>query len=78
IKDLPQDVITEIITFRSAAPITKLAELSELVPPEYFSLLKQYFTVADSEYVTIGAAESGRAGEPGNWHRQVFAVNKKK
>ena len=78
IEDLPQDVITEIITFRSATPITKLAELSELVPPEYFSLLKQYFTVADSEYVTVSAAESGRDGEPGNWYRQVFAVNKKK
>ena len=78
VEDLPQDVINDIVAYRSATPITKLAELSELVPPEYFSLLKQYFTVADSEYVTISAAESGRDGEAANWHRQVFAVNDKK
>ena len=77
VEDLPQDVINEIVAYRSATPITKLAELSEVVPPEYFSLLNQYFTVADSQYVSISAAESGRDGEAGNWYRQVFAVNQK-
>ena len=78
VEDLPQDVINDIVAYRSSTPVTKLAELSELVPPEYFSLLKQYFTVADSEYVTISAAETGRDGEAGNWYRQVFAVKDKK
>ncbi len=78
VEDLPQDVINEIVAYRSATPITKLAELSELVPPDYFSLLNQYFTVADSQYVSISAAESGRDGEAGNWYRQVFAVNDKR
>ena len=77
VEDLPQDVINEIVAYRSVTPITKLAELSELLPPEYFSLLNQYFTVADSQYVSISSAESGRDGEAGNWHRQVFAVNQK-
>ncbi|MEA3332329.1 MAG: type II secretion system protein GspK [Pseudomonadota bacterium] len=75
VEDLPADVIADIIAFRAATPITKLAELSELVPPEYFSLLNQFFTVADSEYVAISAFEANRAGEPGNWYRQVFTVN---
>ena len=78
IEDLPPEVVNEIIAYRAASPITKLAELSELVAPEYFSLLNQYFTVADSEYVTISAAEVGSVGEAGNWYRQVFAVNEKK
>ena len=78
VEDLPPDVINDIIVYRSATPIVKLAELSELVAPEYFSLLKQYFTVAGSEYVTISAVESGRDDEPGNWYRQVFAVNDKR
>ncbi|MCD6533819.1 MAG: general secretion pathway protein GspK [Deltaproteobacteria bacterium] len=78
VEDLPEDVIADIIVFRAATPITKLSELNELVPPEYFSLLNQFFTVADSEYVTISASEASRTGEPGNWYRQVFAVNDKK
>ncbi|MCD6430557.1 MAG: general secretion pathway protein GspK [Deltaproteobacteria bacterium] len=77
VEDLPQDVINEIVAYRLVTPITKLAELSELVPPEYFSLLNQYFTVADSQYVSISAAESGRDGKAGNWYLQVFAVNQK-
>jgi len=78
VEDLPADVIADIVAFRSASPITKLAELSDLVPPEYFSLLNQFFTVADSEYVTVSVSEASRTGEPGNWYRQVFAVNDKK
>ena len=78
VEDLPPEVISEIIAYRAASPISKLAELSEIVPPEYYSLLNQYFTVADSEYVTVSAAESGRDGAAGNWYRQVFAVNEKR
>ncbi len=78
VEGLPPEIISDIIAYRAVNPITKLAELSELVPPEYFSLLSQYFTVADSEYVTISVAESSRYGEVGNWYRQVFAVNRKK
>jgi len=78
VEDLPPEVIGEIIAYRAATPIAKLAELSELVPPEYFSLLNQYFTVADSEYVTVSVAEAGHDGEVGNWYRQVFAVNQKR
>ncbi len=78
VEDLPEDVIADIIAFRAATPITKLSELSELVAPEYFSLLNQFFTVADSEYVTVSASEAAHDGEPGNWYRKVFVVNDKK
>jgi general secretion pathway protein K len=78
IDDLPQDVINEIVAYRTASPIMKLSELNELIAPEYFSLLNQFFTVADSDYVTISAAEAGRVNRGGSWYRQVFSVNKKK
>ncbi|MBN2808030.1 MAG: general secretion pathway protein GspK [Deltaproteobacteria bacterium] len=78
VEGLPQEVVDEIVAYRAVNPISRLAELSELIPPEYFSLLMQYFTVTDSEYVTISAAEAGREGEAANWYRQVFALNEKK
>ncbi|MCK5915320.1 MAG: general secretion pathway protein GspK, partial [Deltaproteobacteria bacterium] len=78
IDDLPVEVINEIVAYRAASPILKLSELSELIAPEYFSLLNQYFTVADSDYVTISVSEAGGTNETANWYRQVFAVNKKK
>ncbi|MCK5680780.1 general secretion pathway protein GspK [bacterium] len=78
VDDLPPDVIDEIVAYRTASPIVKLSELSELIAPEYFSLLKQYFTVADSDYVTVSASEASSVARSVNWYRQVFAVNKKK
>jgi general secretion pathway protein K len=78
VDDLPPEVINEVVAYRAAKPIFKLSELSELIAPEYFSLLNQYFTVIDSDYVTISASEVETAGASGNWYRRVFAVNKKK
>ncbi len=78
IDDLPPEVISEVVTYRAAKPIFKLSELSELIAPESFSLLNQYFTVVDTDYVTISASEAGTIGAGGSWYRQVFAVNKKK
>ena len=54
----------------------KLSDLSELVAPEFFSLLNKYFTVADSDFVTISVAEAGEEKNRG-WYRRVFAVNQK-
>lgn len=77
VDDLPPEVINAIVARRKESPIMKLSDLSELVDPEFFSLLKQYFTVADSDYVTISVAEIGEEISQG-WYRRVFAVNKKK
>lgn len=76
IEDLPPEVVQEIIALRSAAPIKSLADLSELVPFENFSQLQQLFTVTDSEYVTISAAEAGR--EDADWYRRTYKIGEKK
>jgi len=78
VDDLPSEVINEVVAYRAAKPIFKLSELSELIAPEYFSLLNQYFTVIDSDYITISASEAEATGTGASWCRQVFAVNKKK
>ncbi len=77
VDDLPPEAIAAVVSYRAAQPILRLAELRELIAPEAFSLLSQYFTVINSDYVTISAAEAG-AGTGSGWYRQVFALNKKK
>jgi len=76
VDDLPRDVINEVVARRKERPIMKLSDLSELVAPEFFSLLNKYFTVADSDFVTISVAEAGEEKNRG-WYRRVFAVNQK-
>ncbi|MBN2705126.1 MAG: general secretion pathway protein GspK [Deltaproteobacteria bacterium] len=78
VEDLPAEVIDAIVAFRGGAPITKMADLSEIVPPEYFSQLQHYFTIADSEYICVSAAEAEPGAEGFGWYRRVFAVNEKK
>jgi general secretion pathway protein K len=69
--ELPEDVVAGIVAKRKEGPISKLAELSEIVPAEDMSLLQRWFTVASSNYVTI-AVRSVDGGVDQGWRRRVF------
>ena len=71
VKDLPDDVIAGIVARRKEGPIFNLAELNEIVPPDYFSLLRRWFTVAQSDYVMI-AVRTVDGGADLGWQRRVY------
>jgi len=74
VEGLPAEVIQDIIAKRREKPIAKLAELSEIVPAEYFSLLQRYFTVSESGYVMIAVEFADNGGAEG-WVSRVFPAS---
>ena len=71
VEGLPDDVIAGILARRREGPIFNLADLNEIVPAEYASLLRRWFAVAQSDYVTIAVrAVDGGAGR--GWQRRVY------
>ncbi len=71
VEGLPAEVVQDIISKRREKPIARLAELSEIVPAEYFSLLQRYFTVSESGYVRIAVGFAAADGTRG-WTSRVF------
>lgn len=57
IKDITPEAIEGIVARRFEKPITGVAELSDIVPVEAFSQLKQYFSVQQPDVLSIEVAK---------------------
>jgi len=78
IEELPEDVIADIVARRLEGPIENLADLSEIVPAEYFSQLQHWFIVGRSNYIMVAVRIAGPKGLAGGWRRRIYAINRRR
>lgn len=74
VEGLPDEVVDEIIAMRQEQPIQDMAELADIVPYEFFDVLKQYFSVTGIEYLTIVAWPKEAGPEIGPRRQKTFSL----
>lgn len=72
-QDIPQEIVEQIVSLRQEEPISKLSEISDIVPQKYYSLLTKYYHVVNSETPKIRAYKVLEDNELGRSLQKTYA-----
>ncbi len=74
-ENIPKEAVEEIIALRREKPISKISDLSMVIPQKHFSTLTEHFYVAKSVLPRIEAAMVLDDGKLGRKIKKVFYKN---
>ncbi len=75
VEEMPLDVVEEIVAYRKKERINELTDLLDIVPPEHFEELQQYFSVGSSAYIEVVARIVTEKGSSGQSMRKLYHIN---